>query len=65
MNIIICKLIDVSAFLSIPFFPFLLQALVCVLSVASLILLINIGIAQARIMGILEDYQNEHSDKGA
>ncbi len=54
-----------SSFLSIPFFPFLLQTLVCVLSVTSLIVLINIGIAQARILGILEDYQNEHSDKGA
>ncbi|MBQ8392981.1 MAG: PrsW family intramembrane metalloprotease [Clostridia bacterium] len=49
--------------LYIPIVPFIMKALVCVCSVGSLIVLINIGIAQTRILGIWEDYRSEHKDE--
>lgn len=52
-----------SGFISVSFIPFVMRALVCVLSVGALLVLINIGISQARIMGIWEDYRGDHAEE--
>jgi len=52
-----------SSFINIAFIPFVMRALVGVLSVGALVVLINIGISQARIMGIWEDYRIDHSEE--
>ena len=44
-----------------PVLSIILQAIDCVISVAALITLINIGIAQLRVMDICDDYYNERS----
>ncbi len=54
-----------TSFIEVPFIPFLLRTVVCVLSVVSLIVLINVGVAQTRIRGIWEDYRSEHKDETA
>lgn len=51
-----------SGFIDVKFIPFVMQVIVCAASVASLIVLINVGIAQTRILGIWEDYRSEHKE---
>lgn len=51
-----------SSFVEVAFIPFIMQAIVGVLSVGTLVVLINIGISQARVMGIWEDYRSEHAE---
>ncbi len=54
---------NASGFITIPFLWIFPELLVAILSVSSLIILINVGISQTRIMGIWEDYQSEHGDE--
>lgn len=49
--------------LDIPIVPFVMKAIACVCSVGTLIILINVGIAQTRILGIWEDYRSEHKEE--
>ena len=52
-----------AASMDIPVLPVIMQLFVYALSVGSLIVLINVGIAQTRILGIWEDYQSEHKEE--
>ena len=52
-----------AASMNIRILPFIMQCLVCVGSVGSVIMLINVGIAQTRILGIWEDYRSEHKEE--
>lgn len=54
-----------AACINIPMLPFVMQLAVYTLSTASLIVLINVGIAQTRILGIFEDYRSEHKEDTA
>lgn len=51
-----------SGFIDVNFIPFVMRVIVCAVSVTSLIVLINVGIAQTRILGIWEDYRSEHKE---
>ena len=51
-----------SGYIDVNFIPFVMQIIVCAVSVTSLIVLINVGIAQTRILGIWEDYRSEHKE---
>ncbi len=51
-----------SGFIDVKFIPFVMRVIVCAVSVTSLIVLINVGIAQTRILGIWEDYRSEHKE---
>ena len=51
-----------SGFIDVDFIPFVMRIIVCAVSVTSLIVLINVGIAQTRILGIWEDYRSEHKE---
>jgi len=52
-----------SAIMDIPLLPYVLKIIIGVLSVGTLIILINVGIAQTRILGIWEDYRSEHKEE--
>ena len=52
-----------SSFVGSGFIALLMMVTVGVLSVGALVVLINIGISQARIMGIWEDYRSEHGEE--
>ncbi len=52
---------NAASCISVPVLPLIMQALVCIASFVLLIVLINVGIAQTRIMGIWEDYRSEHN----
>ena len=45
--------------------PEIMQIFVCICSVTALIVLINVGIAQTRIMGIWETYRTDKEDESA
>lgn len=52
-----------AASMNIRILPFIMRCLVYVGSVGSVIMLINVGIAQTRILGIWEDYRSEHKEE--
>lgn len=54
-----------SACIDIPVLPEVMQIFVCICSVTALIVLINVGIAQTRIMGIWENYRTDKEDESA
>ena len=54
-----------AAYINVPVLPQIMMLAVCVLSVLSLIILINVGVAQSRIMGIWESYRTDKEDEGA
>ncbi len=64
-SMILHALWNASTLITVPFLPLLLQIPVAILSVGSIILLINVGISQTKAIGIWEDYQAEHQDEQA
>ena len=50
---------NASTFIERYFAQFVVEAIICILSVLALIFLINIGINQTRVMGIYENYRSE------
>ena len=61
-SIVLHSLWNASCCIEITALSLFIEFLVYVLSTASLIVLINIGISQTRIIGIFEDYRSEHRD---
>ena len=50
---------NASTFIESYFAQFIVEAIICILSVLALVFLINIGINQTKVMGIYESYQTD------
>ena len=51
-----------SSVMPLPILPTVMRLFVCVASVTILLVLINVGIAQTRVLGIWQDYRSEHGE---